>query len=228
MNYWILFWIICSFFISCKSYKKTIPQLITEQSTSYNYTLLNTDTVGLPKKSDTLIRFERNSIKKDLPFIKSIAYISANTSFEKVFPKDSSFVNSLRKSLTYYHNALTNIGTYKAYYVSLDCYDTSLPKSICHPDFAVLSFGLLVLYDSIDNDAFVINVEYHYLVDAFAEDMNFTLSKSAHIYLEENYLTDSDEDESGNIYAIENLRAKHRIQINKDGKFIITETFRRE
>jgi hypothetical protein len=169
--------------------------------------------------------FAQNAEKKLLPQIKYLQYFHAETFFEKVFPKNKTYEDSLIKFLKYYDKKLGNIRNYEVYYIDIKCEIDSTAKCVCN-NVNPLSgmYGVLILYDPLSKNAKVINVLYNFLSDSETYEMYWESGKENNIvFLQEQAMIGGESDENGIMEVEEHIGRKHRIEILPGGKISITQ-----
>ena len=180
------------------------------------------DSLIINQKPDTLIHKIKNGKKSKLPLIDSIQYISVSTFFERIYGENKFIKNrdSLLKIFNYYDKKLPNIGKYEVYHIPIDCQakTDSIYKDICQN--LTFSLGYAILYNPSTKQAYLILVEYNFLIDSETHSMWFTHDNNR-IVLEEDAMIGGEVDEQGNITSEEVEIGKHFIEISKEGTITI-------
>ncbi|MBX9850282.1 MAG: hypothetical protein K2X86_00820 [Cytophagaceae bacterium] len=160
--------------------------------------------------------------KSKLPLIESIRYVSFSSFFEKIYSENRFIKNgdSLLKIFNYYDKKLPNIGNYEVYHIRIDCQTKtdSIYKNLCQG--LTFSLGYAILYNPSTKQAYLILVEYNFLMDTETYNMWFTHDTNR-IILEEEAMMEGQVNEQGNITSEDVKIGKHFIEISKEGEINI-------
>jgi len=199
-----------------------ITEIIKADKDFKNIDRLTTETEITPDSTLSTLPFVdsmvNRTIYKSLPKIDSVIYLPLNTGFDFNF-KDREILNHIQS----FNNQLPNINKYEVYYTEFDCDNLQdlFLTSICS-DFAGLTAGFIIFYDSITKYAHIITIKNSYYIDS-AIDLNFLIDKNYKINLTETVMTDGDVEDGEAMKAENYSLMKHTIEINKNGNFISKE-----
>ncbi|MFN8417238.1 MAG: hypothetical protein U0U66_12980 [Cytophagaceae bacterium] len=185
-------------------YKTDIYKVIEESLTTNKIRTLQKDSISAEFTNAFL-----------LPPIKSVKYVFAQTSIERMyFEHTLHFNDSLAKFLKLYNRKLSDFGKYKIYYTYVFCSKDSSSECICnhYTDYNGLSYGLLIFYDPISQMANITIGSYNFSSESEHYEMLFTIESNNTIILYEQGQT---EGEGGEPEDLEGR--KHIIKLSKEG-----------
>jgi len=164
---------------------------------------------------DSSFHLMKNTLS--LPPIKSVKYISTQNIFDHIYPKDSTYLDSLIKFLKNYNRSYQDMGKYKTYYVNVFCYKDSSAKMICPNDD--LHFSLLILYDQASQEANVLTVSYGIPSESEYYEMSFDIKDDDKIILERSGQTEGEEGMPEDMETYKQI-----IKVDKNGSIKISDT----